>query len=41
MQQARKSFWADLMGLLVDMGQVEARFDPFGDCVNLSAKKVQ
>jgi hypothetical protein len=28
------------MELLVDMGQVEARFDPFGDCVNLGAKKV-
>jgi hypothetical protein len=40
MQQAQKSFWAHPMELLVDMGQVEARFDPFGDCVNLGAKKV-
>jgi hypothetical protein len=34
-QQARKSFWAHPMELLGDMGQVKARFGPFGDSVNL------
>jgi hypothetical protein len=37
---ALKSFWAHLMELLGDMGQVEARFDTFGDSVNLNARYV-
>jgi hypothetical protein len=28
------------MELLIDVGEVEARFDLFGDSVNLSPKKV-
>jgi hypothetical protein len=36
--QAWKSFWAHLMELLDDMGQVEARFGTFGDSVNLGAR---
>jgi hypothetical protein len=35
---ASKSFWAHLMELLGDMGQVEACFDTFGDSVNLDAR---
>ena len=30
----------DLMVLLGDMGEVEARFSPFGDSVNLDAREV-
>jgi hypothetical protein len=33
-----KSFWAHLIVLLGDVGQVEARFVPFGDSVNLGAR---
>ena len=33
-----KSFWAHLMVLLANGGQEEARFDPFGDSVNLVAR---
>jgi hypothetical protein len=33
-----KSFLSHPMALLGDMGQVEARFDLFGDSVNVSAK---
>jgi hypothetical protein len=36
--RAWKSFWAHPMELLGDVGQVEARFDPFGDSVNLGAR---
>ena len=32
-----KSVGMDLIPLLGDMGEVEARFSPFGDCVNLDA----
>ena len=32
-----ESFWAQLMVLLGDMSDVEARFGPFGDSVNLDA----
>jgi hypothetical protein len=35
---AWKSFWAHLIELLSNMGQVQARFDLFGDSVNLSAR---
>ena len=35
---ARKSFWMHPMVLLGDMGQVEDRFGPFGDSVNVGAK---
>jgi hypothetical protein len=38
MQEARKSFWVHLMELLGDVGQVEARFGPLGDTVNLDAR---
>ena len=38
--RARKSFWAHPMVLLANVGQEEARFDPFGDSVNLGARKV-
>ena len=34
---AWKSFWAHLMVLLGDVSDVEARFGPFGDSVNLNA----
>jgi hypothetical protein len=36
--QEWKSFWANPMVLLGDVGQVEARFGPFGDSVNLSGR---
>jgi hypothetical protein len=36
--RAWKSFRAHPMVLLGDVGQVQARFDPFGDSVNLSAR---
>jgi hypothetical protein len=36
--RAWKSFWAHPIVLLGDVGQVEARFGPFGDGVNLSAR---
>jgi hypothetical protein len=35
---ARNSFWVYPMELLGNMGQMEARFGPFGDCVNLIAR---
>jgi hypothetical protein len=38
MPQIWKSFWAHPMVVLVDVGQVEGRFDQFGDCVNLDAR---
>ena len=34
----QKSFWMHPMVLLGDMGQVEARFGPFGDSVNLGER---
>jgi hypothetical protein len=33
----QKSFWAQPMVLLCDVGRVETRFGPFGDSVNLDA----
>jgi hypothetical protein len=33
-----ESFWAPPMVLLGDEAQVEARFSPFGDSVNLDAR---
>ena len=39
--QEWKSFWAHTMVLLANGGQEEARFDPFGDSVNLVTRKVQ
>jgi hypothetical protein len=36
--RALKSFWAHLIELIGDMGQVEARFDTFGDSVNVDAR---
>jgi hypothetical protein len=33
-----KSFWAHLMVLLGDVGQIEARFGLFGDSINLEAR---
>jgi hypothetical protein len=33
----RKLFWVHLMELLGDVGEVEARFGPFSDSVNLDA----
>ena len=36
-----KTFWAHLMVLLANGGQEEARFDPFGDSVNLVARLVK
>ena len=35
-----KSFWAHPIVLLADGGQEEARFDPFGDSINLVARLV-
>jgi hypothetical protein len=35
---AWKSFWAHPVALLADVCQVEARFGPFGDSVNLGAR---
>jgi hypothetical protein len=37
-QLAQKSLWAYPMELLGEVGQVEARFGPFGDNVNLCAR---
>jgi hypothetical protein len=37
---AQKYFWAHLMALLGDVGQVEAHFILFGDSVNLDAREV-
>jgi hypothetical protein len=31
-------FWAHPMQLLGDVGEMEARFGPFGDTVNLDAR---
>jgi hypothetical protein len=36
--QAWKSFQAHLLVLLGDIGQVGARFSPFGDSTNLDAR---
>jgi hypothetical protein len=36
--RALKSFWAHLIELIGDVGQVEARFDTFGDSVNVNAR---
>jgi hypothetical protein len=33
-----KSFWAHLVDLLGDVGQVKACFSPLGDAVNLGAR---
>jgi hypothetical protein len=33
-----KLFWMHSMVILGDVGQVEARFGPFGDSVNLGAR---
>jgi hypothetical protein len=38
MQLAQKSFWAHLIELLGDVGQVEAHFILFGDSVNLGPR---
>jgi hypothetical protein len=38
-QQAWKSFQAHSMVLLGDVGQVEARFGPFGDSINLEVDR--
>jgi hypothetical protein len=35
-----ESIWVHLMELLGNMGQVEAHFDLFEDCVNLGARYV-
>jgi hypothetical protein len=35
---AEKSFWTQLMALLFDKAQVEARFSLFGDSANLDAR---
>jgi hypothetical protein len=37
---ASNSFWVYPMELLGNMGQLEARFGPFGDCVNLDSRLV-
>jgi hypothetical protein len=37
---SQKSFWTHSMGLLADEAQVEARFGPFGDSVNLDVRLV-
>jgi len=39
-QKAQKSFLAQPMVLLRDVGQVETRFGPFGDGVNHDARQV-
>jgi hypothetical protein len=36
--RALKSFWAHPMEPLGDKGQVEARFDTFGDSVNVDTR---
>jgi hypothetical protein len=36
--QTWKSFWAHAMVVLVDVGQVEARFGQFGDSVKLDTR---
>jgi hypothetical protein len=33
-----ETFWACRMELLGNVGQMEARFSPFGDCVNLDTR---
>ena len=38
--RAQKSFWAHPIVLLANGGQEEARFDPFGDSINLVARLV-
>jgi hypothetical protein len=37
---AQKSFWTHLMELLGDVDNVESRFGPFGDSVNVGARWV-
>jgi hypothetical protein len=37
---ARNSFWVYPMELFGNMGQMEARFSPFGDYVNLDSRLV-
>ena len=34
---AQKTFWTHQMELLVDVGQVESRFSPFGDGLSVNA----
>jgi hypothetical protein len=36
----QKSFWAQPMVLLCDVGRVETRFGPFGDSFNFRTRKV-
>jgi hypothetical protein len=36
--QAQKSFWAQMMELLVDVIQMEVHFGFFGDSANLDTK---
>jgi hypothetical protein len=38
--EAHKSFWTQLMVLLGDEAELEARFGPFGDSANLDAREV-
>jgi hypothetical protein len=38
MQYAWRSFWAHLIELLNDVGQVEAHLGPFGESVNLGER---
>jgi hypothetical protein len=37
-KRAQKSFWAQPMELLCDVGQLEARFAPLGDGINPSVR---
>jgi hypothetical protein len=39
-KRAQKSFWTQPMELLGDVGQLEARFGPLGDGVDLCVRKV-
>jgi hypothetical protein len=36
--QAQKSFWAQILEILDDPGQMEARFVLFGDCAKLDTR---
>jgi hypothetical protein len=38
MQQAWKSFWAQPVEVLGDVGQMKAHFSLFGDSINLDAR---
>jgi hypothetical protein len=40
-RKARKSFWAQTMEVLGNVGQMEARFGLFGDCANLDTRLVR